>query len=138
MWDEPLIMSGPKYRSRVLAPRQVVFDRDGRKFRGAQVWALEGDNITLRIQMEPAYVRDRVVSRSLIESEPEGMRAAMVLGAPVIVKVEGSTPDDYVVVAVRGGRPSINISDEASLVRSGTFAPSLLNGIIRGVPDYLD
>jgi len=115
----------------------TVLDReDGSKFRGAVIWAINGDEITVRIQLEAFYVGDRVIPRSLIECEPDGIRAPVLVGQPVVVRLEGCCADDYQVVAIRGGRPSM-AADEAELVRQGVFAPSLLNGVLRGVDDYL-
>jgi hypothetical protein len=115
----PYVGTGREYRSMRRRP-EVHVHRD---FRGARVRSVDGDHVTLDVQLEAHRPGSRVVSAALFEDE---LRPAV--GMPVIVRVVGDGADDYEVTEVRPGRwpRGSSIPDEAGAVARGEWLTSVL------------
>jgi hypothetical protein len=123
-------------QSRLLRPPTSVFDhpRSGARWRGGQVIAIDGADVTLRVQAEASIVHDYTVAASLFAAS-----ASVTIGAPVAVRIgSGETPATFTIAEVRGALPSIDVSDIAGLVASGVFAPGVLNGCVPGCFRFQD
>lgn len=116
--------------SRPRAPWVVSHDGDdgGAKWRGAQIHGIAGDNITLRLHLEPFRVGTRIVDRSLFTAAGMGVT----LGDPVCCEVEGSAADNYVVVGVHSTVFAGLVgpgADQTGSVTRGEFHPGAINGV---------
>lgn len=107
---------------------------DGIRYRGGQVWRVDGSAVTIRTLAESSRVRDYVVDLGLFA----GTDAAPNAGDAVIVTVTGTNPDDFVVTSVRAGRPTFPGDAKRSVERDGLFSPGLLNGRVPGAFLYQD
>lgn len=95
-------------------PIHTVVDGATGKWRGAQVWAVGADTLTLKIQLEANIVGERVVARSLAPGA--------VLGDPLVCQVEGDGAASYVVTACHGASFAAVYADNTS-VAAGLFQP---------------
>jgi hypothetical protein len=90
-------------------------------WRGGQVWHIDGDTATIRLQAEAHIVRDKTVARALM---PPGA----IVGDACVCRVSGTGADDYTLMEVRpsifaGGGPG---SDQAGAVARGEFHPGVV------------
>jgi hypothetical protein len=97
--------------ARPLKPARVVHQNK----RGGQIWAINGDTITIRVHAEQHSLRDYDVPRSLIPH-------TVIVGDACVVTVAGAWP--YTITAVSGARfagpAPVN---QAASVAAGTFSP---------------
>ena len=120
-------------KSRMLARPVTFHDAGDVHFRGAQCWAINGDDITLKIALGGPVIVERVVDVALFES---GMPS---IGDPIVVAMTGTGhPNDYVIVRAKFGNGAMVPPDQAESVARGEVNVSLLNGCVGGVSVYQD
>ena len=96
-------------------PPVVVLDRGGEHYRGAQVWAIDGDTVTLRVQLEAHLVGDRTCSAALFTEAPP------VVGQSGVARVDRD--HGHTILAVLDGPPA-DLALESMYPRDGTtFSP---------------
>jgi hypothetical protein len=115
-------MSSFSSKSRQIVPQYTWhYDAKTQIYKGgAQVWAINGNSITLRVQTAPHSDGLRVVARSLF---PAGV--AVIIGEPVVAVFTGDT-----ITAIEAGRfpggGGPPRGDQSGTVAAGLFHPSAI------------
>ena len=109
----------------------------GKKYRGAQVWSVGADTLTVRLLLEANIVSgvgagaaagDRVVSKSL---SPHSA-----IGDAKCAEITGSGADDYVVGALHDASFA-NVTGGNDSVAAGRFEPGAIDAGLSGQPKRL-
>ena len=102
---------------------------DGRRFRGAQIWAINAnDTLTVKLLLESNIVGTRVVAKSLSPHSAVGDGKA--------AEITGSGADDYVVVALHDASFA-NVTGGNDSVAEGRFEPGAIDAGLSGQPKRL-
>lgn len=99
-------------RARINKPVVTVLDRGSLHLRGAQVRAIDGDEVTLRIHLEANIIGDRICDAALFERTPA-------VGNPVVARVS----DDYQILGVEDAGPADHALEAAWVSDRTTFSP---------------
>jgi len=115
---------------RSLRPDYLVYDLGDARWRGGQVWSIDGETVTIRCHVEQSYVRNVTCDLSLV---PAGAQS---IGSPVCCRLTGSDPDAQTIVEIveTSFLPGSAPRDNAASVAAGIYSPGIVPRSITNEP----